>query len=272
MTLSIINLIGCTKDSTEPTGKSEDIKETSETGKSGGSSKSTIDTPDKFKEMYSNPEKFKKSNIEFVARIFLEPEIDGQNTYFQCYAYNNDNLNTLVSVESVLDLEDGDIVLIKGKVKDKFDTENAFGAEMSLAAIVADSVEKTDYASAFSPAIEVIDLNKEIDQHGYLMKVDKVEFSEDETRIYVTINNNTDSNISFYSFDAKVVQGSSQLKEVDTYDKGYEEIESDILPGVIEKGVIVFAKSNPKEPLKIYLEGSSDNYDLDFEPFIFETE
>jgi len=267
-TISI--LIGCSQ------GVNDNSTEGSSTSSSkkveSSKSKGLIDNLDDFKKMYSEPDKFKNYNIEFPARIFLEPEVDDTNTYFQCYAYNNDNLNMVVSANGVLDLEDGDIVNIKGTVKGLFESENAFGAKLSLAAVMADFVEKTDYATAFSPAIKVTELNKEIDQHGYLMRINKVEFAEEETRVYLTIENNTDDNITFYSFNAKAVQGSTQLKEGDSYGKGYDEIESEILPGVKEQGIIVFQKCNLDEPLKIYLEGSSNNYDLDFETFIFEIE
>ena len=46
----------------------------------------------------------------------------------------------------------------------------------------------------------------------------------------------------------------------------YEELSSDILPGASTSGVICFGKLDPAQ-FKLHMEGSSDNYDIDFAPF-----
>lgn len=229
-------------------------------------------TADEFKQMYSDPNKFKNNKVNFYARIFLEPEKDDKGTYFQCYANNDDSMNTLVTIsDPKLDVKDGDIIYITGVVAKAYTGKNAFGGEVTAPVITADKVLKADYATAFAPAVKTVDLNKEINQHGYIMKVNKVEFAEKETRVYLTINNASKDKISFYSFNSKATQGSSQFEIADNYDAKYPEIESEILPGIKEEGIIVFKPMNPAgENAKLIIEGRSDNYQLDFTPFIFD--
>lgn len=55
----------------------------------------------------------------------------------------------------------------------------SFG-EQQLKGILAKVVEKSDYATAFVPAIKVIEVNQEINQHGYSMILERVEVTETE--------------------------------------------------------------------------------------------
>src|SRR5699024_11958870 len=108
--------------------KSVDGSESSSSNKAGD----VIDTEEKFQEVYSDPNKFKGDSIEFNAQIFLEPETDGDGTYFQCYDYNNENLNTIVAFNEKSDLKDEDVVINKGKERGKIAAENALGGDISL--------------------------------------------------------------------------------------------------------------------------------------------
>jgi hypothetical protein len=96
-----------------------------------------------------------------------------------------------------------------------------------------------------------------------------VEVAEDETRAYIKITNNSKEEISFYSFNSKIIAGTKQLEEDDHYN--YPEIPSEILPGVSVEGIVVFPSIKDEQgTAKFYFEGSSENYDIDIEPFIFE--
>lgn len=239
-------------------------------------SSSKIDTKplskDEFVAMYSDVKKYKGRKVDFYAKIFTEPERDSKGTYFQCYANNKNNLNTAVGIsDSKFDIKNDDVVHIVGTVSDSMSGKNALGGEVSAPVIKADKIEKSDYATAFSPAIKSIDVNKEINQNGYLMKLNKVEIAVEETRIYITITNNTSSKINFYEFNSKLTQGSSQFDEESNYESNYQKVNSDILTGVKSDGVLTFKAVNPAgDNLKIILEGSSDNYEVQFKPFQFD--
>ena len=45
-----------------------------------------------------------------------------------------------------------------------------------------------------------------IEQHGLLVDITKVEFAKDETRIYITVTNNSSDNMSLWISSAKVGQ------------------------------------------------------------------
>jgi hypothetical protein len=60
------------------------------------------------------------------------------------------------------------------------------------------------------------------------------------------------------------------LEPSDNFESNYPKIQSDILPGVKTQGVVVFPKVPQSGNLKVHFEGSSDNYDLEFQPFEYD--
>lgn len=100
-----------------------------------------------------------------------------------------------------------------------------------------------------------------------------MELAAEETRVYVKIDNTTDEKISFYTFNARLVEGNKQYDPISNYEADYTEVQSEILPGVSSEGIILFDKlENESGQVSLILEGSSDNYELDFKPFTFEIE
>ena len=224
-------------------------------------------TDSEFKKMLSNPDQYKGSKVVFYGTVFVDPEKDDNGTYLQVFDKNDNNL--IIAIEDPnLEVEVDDIVKVKGAVKGVFEGENAFGATIEAPAISAVSVEVTDYATAFAPAIQSIEVNEKQEQSGYVITLEKVEIAEKETRAYISITNDSQDQINFYSFNSKLIIGSDQYEENDGYH--YPDIPSEILPGVTVKGIVAFpAIDKDVENLKFHFEGYSENYDIEIEPFNF---
>ncbi len=79
------------------------------------------------------------------------------------------------------------------------------------------------------------------------MTLHKVEFSDKNTRLYMTVENlNHNIGINFYDFNAKAIQGKRQYSNTYSYDVDYPTIKSDIPPGIQEDGVVLFEPLNYK--------------------------
>lgn len=229
-------------------------------------------TKDEFEQMYSNPDNFKGKTVDFYATVFTTPEKDDKGTYLQAWADKEHSKNTLITVaDPKLDVKQDDIIHVVGTVEKKYEGKNAFGAKITAPVITASKVEKSDYATAFDPAVKKIDLNKEINQNGFIVKINKVELGKEETRVYLTITNSAKDKFNFYTFNGNAVQGTKQFKPKDNYEAKYPKLNSEILPGVTEEGVMCFEPMDPNgENIKIILEGSSDNYKIKIDPYNFE--
>lgn len=212
-------------------------------------------------------------SVDFYARIFLTPEKDDKGTYVQAYANNDDNKNTLIAIKDRnIDVKDGDIIHVIGVVEKKFEGKNGFGATITAAMIIASKIEKSDYITAFSAAIKTIDVNEEQNQKGYIINLKKVELAEKETRVYLSVTNSMKQDkINLYTFNTKLVQGSKQFEEESNFEANYPEMNSEILPGITEEGVISYKPIDLNgENLKIIIDGSCDNYEIEINPFTFE--
>lgn len=227
-----------------------------------------------FEKVYSNPEAYKGYEIELMGQVFVEPEKEEDGVYLQVYADpENNEKNTIVGIgDPDFEVSTDDYVKVTGVIQDTFEGENAFGGQISAPTVSANNAEVVDYETAISPAIETIEVDEEQDQHGYVVHVDKIEFAENMTRVYLEVSNNTDDEISFYSFNSKLILDNEQLEEDNSFfDTGLPELQSDILPDVETDGVIIFPAIDPDtDEMTLHTEGSSSNFDLDIDPFTFE--
>jgi len=62
-------------------------------------------------------------------------------------------MNTVIAIKDTkLDIKVEDIIHVKREVKDIFEGEIGFGVALKTPLILASSIEKSDYATAFAPA------------------------------------------------------------------------------------------------------------------------
>jgi len=228
-----------------------------------------------YDKLYSEPKKYKGYEVELTGQIFAEPEKDDEATYFQMWGDpENAEKNTIVAINDPnLEIKTNQYVKIKGEVEDEFEGENGFGAVIVAPMILAESVEVVDYVTAMAPTIKEIKVDQEVNQHDLVVTLQKIEIAENQTRAYIKVQNKTNDNASFYSHSAKLIVNSQQMEEeyVDPETTGLAELQSELLPGIETEGVIVYPAIDPNEKsVKLHAEAYSDNYELDFKPYVFE--
>ena len=219
--------------------------------------------------VYASPDMYKGKYIELTGKVFGSVD----STAFQFFQdVDNSENNTIVYFDTTsLGIKSDDFVKVVGKINGTFSGENTFGGTITALSINADSVEKIGYIDAVSPTIKTITPEAaQQEQHGCVLRVDKIEFAENETRVYVTAKNNSNSEMSVYTFNMKIVQGNSQFEEESNYEADYPELQSDILPGVESSGIVSFQAIDKDLDFKIVMEARNDNYRLDFKDYIFE--
>jgi hypothetical protein len=123
-------------------------------------------------------------------------------------------------------------------------------------------VERVSGAEALDPTQKTLEVGKTLADQGFSVTLKKIEFGEKDTRVYVSAYNRTNSDASFYDFDAKILQGTHQLDADTPFDYSVKEVQEDLSPGVRTNGVMVFGKANPSQPLQVHFEWSSNNYNI----------
>ena len=89
--------------------------------------------------------------------------------------------------------------------------------------------------------MKTVSLEKTQIKGGIKVVFHKVEFSDKNTRVYLTVENlNKKISIRFYDFNSKALQGKRQFSTTYSYDVDYPKIKSDIPLGIEENGVVLF--------------------------------
>lgn len=219
--------------------------------------------------LFSDPDQFKGRAVELVGKVDGGKQVNDDITAFQMFCDWENYDQGVIVVQDTKDVavKDGDFVKVKGTVDGMFDGENAFGATLSYPQVSANSVVVSSYAEIAAPTKkEIVPESNSIDQHGYVVTVDKIELADSETRVYVTVTNNGSDTFDFYDFNCKIIQGDKQYDASDNYDTGYDEVQSEILPGISSSGIVVFGAIDASDFILI-LDGYSEDYSIDFDRY-----
>ena len=159
-------------------------------------------------------------------------------------------------------INNDDCLRATGIVQKDFEGENALGGSVVANALLADSVEKITYQEATAPTIAYIEPAVTSEYNGYSVTIDKIEFSEPETRVYVTVNNNGAGRLSLYEYSAVIIQNGQQYNIQYNYAANYPTISNQVAMGASISGIMCFPKIE-QSSLQIQLQGSSDNWEAD---------
>lgn len=266
------SLTACGGTATTTSGSGSQSQEPSETSSNSSTMAPESLSGREVKQMYSDPESYIGSLVQLTGRVFGSVEYDSDGMYFQMWADpQNSDLNTIVGYrDSELELEDGDYVKLYGEVADVFEGENMMGGTIIAPAIVAYKVEIVSYKDAVMPTIATAIANTPtMEQYGYSVTVQNIELAEQETRVYISIQNNGANEFTLYDFNALLIQDSTQYETQRNYEADYPEHQSDIRPGIKTEGVLVFPAIN-QGPFQLIMEARSSDWDEDIQDYVFD--
>lgn len=224
-----------------------------------GCSDSEIITNANFNPILVSPSKHLEKEVKITAKLLENPD-KSQTVFFITPDPSNQDLRVKVVTTKLEDkLKINDFVQIQGTVSDDTPT------------ITASKVEKIEPQSVLAPTLKEIIVDKEQDQQGYKIVLDKVEFAETETRVFVTVNNQTKKDINFYADYARATQGKEGFNLQKNWEADYPQVPVDIKSKDERYGILVFAplKYEAKKA-KFIFEGFSN--DIYLKPFEFKVE
>lgn len=220
----------------------------------------------------SNPDNYKGKYVTFDGCNVNIIEEDNDSIYYQIYTDLDRNTSVLVEVPKSIcaDKVTSDYVTVNGQIQGSKVGKTVVGVHTSWAYIIADSITPSDYINTFGKADTTWNYSdKIISQHDVSVQVTQVDFNSTETRVYVTVTNNSSNKFNIYDYNAKIVQNGQQYDVTYNYNADYEKLSSDILSGASTSGIIVFPPLSASD-MQLQIEGSSDDWNIDFEPFAFD--
>lgn len=224
-------------------------------------------------ELFTNPDSFKGKYVVLTGQIFVEPEKSEGTTALQAWHDPQNVQNNFIVHYSGSDtFSMNNYIKVDGRIEGTFEGENMMGGIVTAPLIKADTIEVMSYIEAVTPTVkEITPENAISEQNGISLKVDKIEFAENETRIYMTETNSSADKFSMSTYSMKIIQNGQQIEQdmasISSFEGDYAELASDILPNASSSGIIVFPVIDSSASFQIYAEGYSDNYEIEFAPF-----
>ena len=227
-------------------------------------------------DMFTNPNNFKGKYVKLSGQVFVDPEQDGDEIALQVWHDpQNAEKNFIVYFKGDITVKTNDYIEVDGKITGEFKGENAFGGEVTAPTIEANTLEVKSYMEAVVPTIaEITPENAVSEQNGLSLKVDKVEFAEKETRVYITETNASSDNCSISVYDIKILQNGQQINQdsssMSAYEGNYAELPYELLAGASASGVLVFPAMDSSASFQVHIEAYSDNWEIEFSPFVID--
>lgn len=216
-------------------------------------------TEDEIAELYTSPDNFTGRTFAFTGSV-LDVEKDGSDLYIQVYydILNYDKNTIVVYPDADVSLKADDFVKVKGIVDGRFSGENYLGGDIEVPQVTASKVKKIEAMEAF-PANKTIDVNKSVEKGNYVSTVSKVDFTDNETRIYIKVENNGSATFDNYPDQGVIVQNGKQYEA--EWNEYYPEPSTELRAGASSESVIAFKKID-EAPFTFSFTGyDEDSYD-----------
>jgi hypothetical protein len=216
--------------------------------------------------VFSNPDAYKGDPVRLVGRV-LSVERDKDFVTLQVYMAKNSEQNTVVTYKNSgqeldYDVFDRIYVRITGRVKGKVEGRNLVGDILKLPVVRASSVMVVDALEAATPAHTTYGPASSV-KGGIRVTVRKIEAAPDETRVFVTVHNQSVADFDFpWDYISELFADGREIESANSFDHDYPRPASDVLAGSRTSGVLVFEPVPQDAALRLLLEGESDNSDV----------
>jgi hypothetical protein len=212
--------------------------------------------------VFSDPDAYKGDPVRLVGRV-LSVERDKDVVTLQVYMAKNSEQNTVVTYkDSGQELDYGIYVRITGRVKGKIEGWNGVGDILKLPVVKASSVVVVDALEAATPAHTTYGPASSV-KGGIRVTVRKIEAAPDETRIFVTVHNQSVADFDHpWDYSSELLANGREIESVYSFDYDYPKPASDVLAGSRTSGVLVFEPVPQDAALRLLLDGESDNSDV----------
>lgn len=211
--------------------------------------------------IYGSADNYKKKYVKLTGQV-IDVKYDNKGQTITVYTdianYTNDII--VYFEDKSVSIKQNDYISIDGYIK-------GADKETSKPYIIGKEVKIISYMDAVAPTKKSVEFDKTSSQNDVTITVQKVEFSDVETRVYVKVSNNSKDEFKFQTYSTILTQNAKQYET--TYSKTAVDVSSSILAGGRSEGILVFPKIEQSN-FTLTMKGFSTNYDVDFENFTFD--
>lgn len=219
-------------------------------------------------EVYTNAKDYLGYHINIKGKVFQVMGDNGTSKGIQIWLDPDTcEQNLMIYYTSDIEVKQDDYIMCSGYIDSVTKYKNAYDAELHVPLVYSTDLKKATYIDVMAPTTETVTPeNLKQEKFGYSVSIDKIEFSEKETRVYATVTNNGKALMNVG--DAVIVQDGKQYNSECNYEANYDGIPYEIVKGASSSGIIVFPPISNSN-FELTIDVHSDDYDEELGKFVF---
>ena len=219
----------------------------------------------------ADPDRYIGSRVDLTGRVTARPGgADGGAWRLQVEADTNKSETKLYVVVEAdrLDIKTDDYIRFKGTLEDDPEKSRFEGAGEDLPFVRADDFRQIASHKVLAPTRRLVEPGVSESQFDVKVTVEKIEFAEEETRVYIQIDNGTEWTVRLNNNRMKLLQGAGESDLLLDPAHDYERLPADLPTGRSAAGILAFPPASYEEgSLQLTIGASTDDYTQLFEPF-----
>lgn len=220
--------------------------------------------------VYTNADEYLGYYVNVKGKVFQNLGDNGEVKGVQVWIDpDNCEQNLMIHYTSDGSYKDGDYIICTGYIKEIHTYTNTYGTELSVPLIYSTDLRSASYIEVMAPTVSMITPeNLTYEKYGYSITVDKIEFAENETRLYMTATNNGSATMYVDADSSVIIQDGNQYNSETNYEADYEEVPYNLSKGTTVSGIVAFP-AIADGGFEYVIEMHSDNFDERFETITF---
>lgn len=220
--------------------------------------------------LFTNPDDFEGKWVKLPGKVLNNSEKDGDTTALQAfYDMTTYDRSYIVYAQTDESFSGDDYILVDGRVDGSYTGTNAFGGDVTVPLIKDATITKSDYMTVVAPATATVEPAASVTENDVTFTCDKVEYAHIETRVYLTVSNNSATGVGFGIYSIRLISNGQQIEQDDAagsaYNGNYPQLSYDISAGASTSGIVVFPAMEPGAMQVVAPDIYSDDFMTQFE-------
>ena len=229
-------------------------------------------TRENWSELDAAPDRYVGALVDVVGKVLQTIEPTSEGTFWVMYIdptnYRHQTMVAYLGQE--IDVARDDYVRVRGQVLGVFSGMDRSGSAVGVPALTALEIDIVDAMASAPESIRTVEGSFSQSRHGMSVALVKVEFASTETRVFVTVKNDSASPMLFLDFDAQATQGDRRFDPFLVGHGDYPRIAAEIAPDVASSGVIVFPLMDPDAHTQLILKVTPADTRLSVDAYVFD--
>ena len=194
--------------------------------------------------VYSDGAALAGRRVDLRGRVYNDPTFTKEGVVFNAWVdFDNDQLSTAFRVTGVTSgIEKDDFVWVVGRVVDVASLSGFNGAHPL---VEVEQLTVTNRAGV-RPAGRILNVRQALEHNGARVVLERVEFAEEEVRIYVSVENKGQEVLRAFGTGLRIELGGTHIPAVIPVGQGVSPPRGLVEPGVTESGGFQFPPFDPK--------------------------